>query len=77
MEYVSPSHFLDKLTELGLTLKVNDTFHLEAQGEISYHTEDEVEFTFPDASTLYFTEASFFMGIVSHTESSLKLKLFA
>lgn len=77
MEYLSPGDFLDKVAELGLQLKCEDTFHLSDQGTITYHTEDEVEFTFPDTTSLYFTEPSFFMGVISHTESSLKLKLFA
>lgn len=77
MEFVSPAEFLEKLTELGLQLKGDDTFHLSEQGDITFKSEDEIEFTFSDNSTLYFTGASVFMSVVSHTESSLKLKLFA
>lgn len=77
MEFVSPNDFINKLTDLGLKLKSEDTYHLSEQGHVTYRTEDELEFTFTDNSTLYFADASAFMGVVSHTETSLKLKLFS
>ena len=77
MEYLSPSDFLDRLQTLGLTITGQDTFCDFGSATVAIHNEFETEFKLSSGDSLHFTDPSFFMGVVAHTEASLKVKLFA